>query len=135
MILTLIYGGITHHYLSSNLPYCNRINNLGTIANPYVVVMGGNDNVKAGFILGTDSACGAIAGPVSSLRLSDNLDFIIGAYNTNFRKFEELGIQPPTIAGLTPIIGLNYKIPITKNINLENIFSFGIISQALSVSF
>lgn len=135
MITTILLGGITHHYLGSNLPYCNRVNSFGTIVNPYIVAMSGTDKVKAGFILGTDSACGSIVGPVSSFKLSENVDFIAGAYNTNFRNFHERNIAPPTLLNATPIVGFNYKIPITKNIKLENVVSFGIISQALSISF
>lgn len=135
MITTILLGGITHHYLGSNLPYCNRINSVGTITNPYVVAMSGVEKAKAGFIFGTDSACGTIVGPVSSFKLGDNIDFIAGAYNTNYRQFNELGIVPSTIAGLTPILGINYKIKLNENLSLDNIISVGIISHALSVSF
>jgi hypothetical protein len=135
MLTTILLGGMTHHYIGSSLPYCNKINDLGTITNPYVVVMAGDTKIKSGFILGTDSACGTIVGPVSSIRLADNLDFVLGAYNTNFRKFNDLGIEPSTVTGLTPIIGFNYKIPITTKISLDNILSFRIVSQALSTSF
>ncbi len=135
MITTILLGGITHHYLGSNLPYCNRVNSFGTIVNPYIVAMSGTDKVKAGFILGTDSACGSIVGPVSSFKLSENVDFIAGAYNTNFKEFNKLGIEPPSIAGLTPILGVNYKIKLNETLSLDNIISVGIISHAISFSF
>lgn len=97
--------------------------------------MSGTDKAKAGFILGTDSACGSIVGPVSSFKLSDNVDFIAGAYNTNFKEFNKLGIEPPSIAGLTPILGVNYKIKLNETLSLDNIVSIGIISHAISFSF
>lgn len=135
MLTTILLGGLTHHFLGSNLPYCNRINNFGSIVNPYAVVMRGTEDLKAGFILGTDSACGSIVGPVSSFKLSDNVDFIAGVYNTNFREFNKLGIEPPSIAGLTPVLGINYKVKLNKTLSLDNIVSIGIISHAISFSF
>lgn len=135
MLTTILLGGLTHHFLGSSLPYCNRINNFGSIVNPYAVVMRGTEDLKAGFILGTDSACGSIVGPVSSFKLSDNVDFIAGAYNTNFKEFNKLGIEPPSIAGLTPIVGINYKVKLNKTLSLNNIVSVGIISHAISFSF
>ena len=135
MLSTILLGGLTHHFLGSSLPYCNRVNNFGSIVNPYTVVMGGTKDIKAGIILGTDSACGTIVGPVSSFKLSDNVDFIAGAYNTNFKEFNKLGIAPPSIAGLTPVVGINYKIKLNKTLGLDNIISIGIVSQALSISF
>lgn len=135
MLTTILLGGLTHHFLGSSLPYCNRVNNFGSIVNPYAVVMKGTEDVRVGFILGTDSACGTIVGPVSSFKLSDNIDFIAGAYNTNFKEFNKLGIKPPNIVGLTPMIGINYKIKLNKSISLDNIISFGIVSHAVSFSF
>lgn len=135
MLTTILLGGLTHHYIGSNLPYCNRINSVGTITNPYVVVMNGTETAKAGFIFGVDSACGTIAGPVSSFKLSENVDFIAGAYNTNFKQFRDLGIEPPTFAGITPVIGINYKLRLSDRVSLDNIVSFGIISHAISLSF
>lgn len=135
MITTILLGGITHHYLGSSLPYCNAINNVGTIVNPYIVVMSGTNKTKAGFIVGTDSACGRIAGPVASFNLASNLDFIVGGYNTNFKEFKNSGIEPVSIRGITPILGLNYKIPLINNISLDNIISVGIVSHAISFSF
>lgn len=135
LITTILIGGLTHHYLGSSLPYCNKVTNFGSIVNPYTVVMRGTEDLRAGFILGTDSACGTIAGPIVSFKKTENVDFVMGFYNTNFRNFHERNIAPPSIFNATPIVGLNYKIPITKNIKLENVVSFGIISQALSISF
>ena len=134
-MFSLIIGGITHHYLGSSLPYCNRVNNFGTITNPYVVAMKGNEKVKAGFILGTDSACGVISGPISSFKLTNNFDFIAGAYNTNYKQFNDLEIKPVTFGGITPVLGVNYKIQLMNNIALNNIISVGIVSHALSISF
>lgn len=135
MITTILLGGITHHYLGSSLPYCNTINNVGTIVNPYIVTMSGTNKAKVGFIAGTDSACGRITGPVASFNLASNLDFIVGGYNTNFKEFNDIGIKPISIKGITPILGLNYKIPLTNNISLDNIISVGIVSHAISFSF
>ncbi len=135
MLTTILLGGLTHHFLGSSLPYCNRVNNFGSIVNPYTVVMTGTEDLKAGFILGTDSACGTIAGPISSFKLSDNVDFIAGFYNTNFREFNKIGIKPSNIAGLTPVVGINYKVRLSKSISLDNIISVGIVSHAVSFSF
>lgn len=135
MTASILLGFLTHHYIGSNLNYCNSINSYGTIHNPYVVAMVGISDYKLGFIKGKDSACGDIFGPVSSFKLRDNLDFIAGGYNTNFEEFERLGTKPPSISGITPVLGLNYKIPLTNNINLNNIVSIGIITHAISVDF
>jgi len=134
-MISLILGGITHHFIGSNLPYCNRINDFGTIHNEYVVVMAGSSEAKVGFIKGKDSACGDILGPISSFKMSDNIDFILGGYNTNFKDFEKLGIIPFSVGSITPVMGIDYKIPITKNLEIHNIISFGIISHAIGLSF
>ena len=101
MVLSLFYGGITHHYLASNLPYCNRINNnsFGTIHNEYVIGLIGDEDFKVGVLSGKDSACGNILGPITTTKLSDNVDFVLGGYNTNFDKFHKLAIEPPSIGG------------------------------------
>lgn len=138
-MISLIYGGITHHYLASSLPYCNRINNVGTIHNEYVIGMAGSENFRVGILSGKDSACGNILGPISATKISENVDFMLGGYNTNFDKFHELGIEPPSIGGITPVIGFNYKLNLYNSdnvkVNLENVISVGIITHALSVNF
>lgn len=138
-MISLMYGGITHHYVGSNLPYCNRINNVGTIHNEYVIAMAGNKNAKVGFLKGKDSACADIFGPISSFKLSDNVDFMLGAYNTNFKAFEKLGINPPSFGNVTPVVGLDFKIPLIKTdsfeLNIDNLVSVGIITHAVSMSF
>lgn len=134
-MISLIYGGITHHYLASNLPYCNRINNVGTIHNEYIIALAGNNKAKFGFLNGKDSACGNIFGPISSFNVRKNIDIMVGGYNTNFNEFNKLGIIPVHVGNITPIIGANFKIPITKNIEINNLISIGIITHAISVSF
>lgn len=134
-MISLLFGGITHHFIGSNLPYCNRINSVGTIHNEYIVAMAGNSKTKIGFIKGKDSACGDIFGPVSSFKMSDNTDFVLGGYNTNFDDFKKLGIIPFSIGSVTPVVGFDYKIPITKNLEIHNIVSFGIISHSIGLSF
>ncbi len=113
-MISLIYGGITHHYLASNLPYCNRINNVGTIHNEYVIALAGNNKAKFGFLNGKDSACGNIFGPISSFNIRKNIDIMVGGYNTNFNEFNKLGIVPVHVGNITPVIGANFKIPITN---------------------
>jgi hypothetical protein len=135
LIISILLGGITHHYLGSSLAYCNSLNKFGTIYSPYTVVMLGDKEKKLGFIKGKDSACGDIFGPVASFYLSENVDFIAGSYNANFKAFEERGMVPPSVFGITPILGINYKIPITKNIEIANVVSIGIISHSISFSF
>ena len=135
MDASLLYGGITHHYLAPKLNYCNTINNYGTIHNEYIIGLVGSKKTKAGFILGKDSACGTIAGPVVSYSLHKNLEVIAGGYNANFDKFASRGMQPPTMFGFTPIIGLDYRIYLTKNISIDNLVSVGIITHALRIDF
>ena len=139
MIVDLILGGITHHYLAHNLPYCNTVNSIGTIKNPYAIVMAGDEDAKIGFLKGKDSVCGDIYGPISSFKLSDNFDFILGGYNTNFKEFNNRGITPPSIGGVTPVVGLNYSIPLVQNgkfkTSLDTMFSFGIITHGIKFSF
>ena len=138
-MISLLYGSITHHFIGSNLPYCNRINSNGSIHNEYVIAMVGDANTKVGILKGKDSACGNIMGPVSSFKMSDNFEFILGGYNTNFKKFNELGMRPPTIGGITPIVGLDYRLPIYNGdkfkITLDNLVSIGIITHSLRVDF
>lgn len=134
-MISLIYGGITHHYLGSNLPYCNRINNVGTIHNEYIIAMAGTRETKLGIIKGKDSACGNIVGPISSFQISENVDFMLGWYNTNFKKFRSIGIEPPSYYGITPVIGFDYKIKITEKISIDNLISVGIITHAIRMDF
>ena len=137
MVLSLLYGGITHHYLGSSLPYCNRIgnNSFGTIHNEYVIGLIGNEQSKIGLISGKDSACGNILGPIATTNMSDNIDFVFGGYNTNFKKFHELGIEPPSIAEFTPVVGLDYKIKLSNNISIDNLISIGIITHSVRIDF
>jgi len=138
-MISLIYGGITHHFVASNLPYCNTINNYGTIHNEYVIAMAGSQDVKLGIIKGKDSACGDIFGPIGSISLTENVEFLAGGYNTNFKDFEKLGIQPPSISGITPVVGLDFRIPLYEDENIkftvDNLISVGIITHALRVDF
>jgi hypothetical protein len=138
-MVTIIYGGITNHYLAPSLPYCNTVNNYGTIHNEYVIGMVGDEEFKAGILKGRDSACGEITGAVTSTKIIDDVDFVFGGYNTNFKEFKELGIMPPSVYGITPVLGANFKVSLYKNENyelkLENIVSLGITSHAISVNF
>ena len=138
-MISLIYGGITHHYLASSLPYCNRINNVGTIHNEYVIAMAGSQDAKIGILKGKDSACGDIMGPISSFAVSENVDFMLGGYNANVKEFEKLGIVTPNFGGITPVVGFNLKLPLIKTksfqMDINNLVSIGIITHALSVSF
>lgn len=139
MNIALLYGGLTHHYISSNLNYCNRINNNGSIFNEYYIAMVGSKNNKVGIIKGKDSVCGNIFGVITSNKIYDNLDMIIGGYNTNLNKFKQRNISPPNINKVTPVIGLNFKIPIYEDksykINFNNVISYGIITHSIGVEF
>jgi hypothetical protein len=139
-MISLIYGGITHHFLAKDLPYCNKISGgMGTIHNEYVIAMAGSREAKIGILSGKDSACGSIFGPISSFAVSENVDFMLGGYNTNFKKFEQRGIVPPSIGGITPVVGLDFKIPLYQNgeskVSLDTLVSFGIVTHAINVSF
>jgi hypothetical protein len=137
MVLSLLYGGITHHYLASNLPYCNRIgnNSFGTIHNEYVIGLIGDEDLKVGLISGKDSACGNILGPITTTKISENVDFVLGGYNTNVKKFHKLGIEPPSFAGVTPVVGIDYKIRLTNNVSIDNLISIGIATHSLRIDF
>jgi hypothetical protein len=139
-MLSLIYGGITHHYLAKDLPYCNPIKGgMGTIHNEYVIAMAGSKDFRLGLISGKDSACGNIMGPISATRISDNIDFMLGGYNTNFKKFRDRMIEPPSIGGITPVVGLDFKIPLFEyedtKLSLDTLVSFGVITHAINLSF
>jgi hypothetical protein len=139
MLTTIILGGITHHYIAPKLNYCNTINNIGTIQNNYIGVMVGNKRFQGGFIKGKDSACANITGLISSYNLSDNFNFMVGGYNTNFKEFEQRNMVPPSVFGVTPIVGVNYKIPLYENkktkISLDTLFSVGIVTHGIAVTF
>lgn len=138
-MLSLIYGGITHHFIGSNLTYCNNINNYGSIHNEYIIAMAGTKSAKLGLIKGKDSACGNIIGPISSFSILDDVEFLVGGYNTNYKDFKKLGIRPPSIIGLTPILGLDFRIPLYEDkgikFSIDNLVSLGIITHALRVDF
>lgn len=139
MLTTLLLGGITHHYIAHDLNYCNLINEIGTIQNNYVGVLMGSKDLQIGLMVGKDSACGDIIGPIASLNLNDKFSFIVGGYNTNHQKFYNRGITPITSGDITPVLGVDYKVPLYKNNNttiaLDNIISFGIITHTITISF
>ena len=139
MLTTLLLGGITHHYLAHDLDYCNLINEVGTIQNNYVGVLVGSKKFQVGLMMGKDSVCGNIVGPIASLNVNDRFSFIVGGYNTNHQKFYDRGITPITSGDITPVLGIDYKVPLYKNngttIALDNIMSFGIITHAITISF
>lgn len=139
MLYTLILGGLTNHYIGSSLPFCNRINNVGTIINPYAIALVGNENAKFGAIVGTDSMCNKIAGPISSFKLGENFDFVLGAYNNNYRHANPKQMESLGFPRITPVLGVNYKISLYKSTNfsveLNNVLSLGITTHALAVNF
>jgi hypothetical protein len=139
MISTLIFGGITTHLIGSNLNYCNKLNNYGTIHNEYIIAMVGSNNTQFGVIKGRDSVCSNIIGPIGSIRLGKNFRFIAGGYNTNRKQFAERGIISPSVAGVTPVIGIDYEIHLYKSNNFEivahNLVSFGITTHSIGVNF
>ena len=134
-MISILQGGITHHYTAPNLNYCNTINNVGSIYNQYTIVMVGSKNAKVGFLKGKDSVCANIAGPISSFRISNNVDFMLGGYNANSNAFRKRNMVPIEFGGVTPVVGFNFKIPITKSIEINNLVSIGIVTHAISVSF
>lgn len=134
MFFSLLLGGLTHHYIGSSLPYCNTVNDLGTIQHAYAAGMIGNKNFQAGIIMGKDSACGNIAGPITSTRINKNFAVVLGGYNTNYNDFRKRGIEPPSIKGITPIAGLDYSIHITNNISLDTVVSIGIITHGIKIT-
>lgn len=139
MLTTLLLGGITHHYLAHDFNYCNLINDVGTIQNNYVGVLMGSKDLQVGLMVGKDSVCGDIVGPIASLNVNDRFSFIVGGYNTNHQKFYDRGITPITSGDITPVLGIDYKVPLYKSNNttiaLDNIMSFGIITHAITISF
>jgi hypothetical protein len=135
MITSILLGGLTHHYMLPQGNYCNKVNSNGSILNPYTIVLVGNTTLKTGAILGTDSVCAPIYGSVSSVSVYKNLDFMVGGYNTNSGAFQERGLNPISINGITPIIGFDYRIKLYKNITLDTLVSVGIITHALRVDF
>jgi len=134
-MISIMLGGLTHHYIGSSFNYCNKLNDFGSIANPYTVVMAGTKNSKIGLITGKDSVCANILGPISSFYLKENLDVIVGGYNVNREEFKKRQIEPLSIGGFTPVLGVNYKLPITNNISINNLISFGIITQSIGINF
>ena len=101
--------------------------------------MAGTSKARLGVLAGTDSVCGRILGPISSFRVSENVDLMLGGYNTNISNFKARGIEPPSFYGITPVAGLDFKIPLIKTntyqVNLDNLVSVGIVTHAISVSF
>jgi hypothetical protein len=135
MIFSILLGGLTHHYVLPEGNYCGQVNNYGSIVNPYVISMVGSEKLKTGMILGKDSSCSNIFGSVSSVNLYKNIDLMVGAYNTNTREFNNRGLQPIEYYGMTPILGIDYRIKLYKNITLDTLVSLGIVTHALRVDF
>jgi hypothetical protein len=138
-MVTIMYGGVTHHYVSPKLNYCNTINNYGTIHNQYTAVLVGDDSLKAGVLKGKDSVCADILGLIGTAQIKKNIDFVAGGYNTNFDEFRVRNIEPPSVLGVTPVLGVNFKMPIYQSqkykVELNNLVSLGIITHSVSVSF
>lgn len=138
-MISILLGGLTHHYIGSTFNYCNTVNSYGTIQNNYVATLIGDSNKKFGLLVGKDSACGDIVGPISSFNIDYNLDLVAGFYNTNFENFSKRGIRPPSVFGQTPVLGIDYKIDLYKSesldIKLDTIFSIGIITHSISFNF
>jgi hypothetical protein len=101
--------------------------------------MAGDKDTKIGMIKGKDSACGNIMGPIASFTISEDFEFIAGGYNTNFKKFNKIGISPPSVSGITPVLGIDYRLPIYKSsklkVTIDNLVSIGIITHSLRVDF
>lgn len=138
-MVSILYGGITNHFIGSNLNYCNSLNKIGTIHNEYAIVLTGSKNKQIGFIKGKDSVCSNIFGIISSFRIDQNIRIIAGGYNTNTRDFEKRNIRPVSIKGYTPLIGMDYELPIYKSTNFEivfhNLLSLGITTHSVGVNF
>lgn len=135
MITSILLGGLTHHYILSTANYCNKINSNGSILNPYSIAMIGTNKIKSGIIIGKDSVCSPIYGSITSYNIYNNLDLMIGGYNTNIKQFHKKNIEPPSINGITPVLGLDYRIKLQNNITLDTLVSVGIITHALRVDF
>jgi hypothetical protein len=97
--------------------------------------MTGNESVRGGVIAGKDSACGDIVGPIGAVSVTESVQVVVGAYNTNTKKFADRGIQAPSLAGATPVLGFDYSIPLTKRVFLDTIVSLGVITHAIRVTF
>jgi hypothetical protein len=138
-MISLLYGGITNHFIGHDLNYCNKLNNIGTIHNEYVIAMVGDKNIQAGLIKGKDSVCSNITGPIASFRLDEDIRLIMGGYNTNVNDFKKRGIQPPNVGSFTPVIGIDYEIYLYKSNNFEvvahNLISLGITTHSIGVNF
>ncbi len=136
-MISLLYGGITHHYLNPDLAYCSRINNnnFGTIHNEYVIGLVGSEEIKIGGLVGKDSACANIYGPVMTFKLNTYFDFVLGGYNTNTKAFHKMGMEPPSINGVTPVIGIDFKLPLNRYLSLDTVISYGIITHAIRINF
>lgn len=141
MIITLSMGLLTHHIIGADLDYCNQINNIGTISNTYFTLTAGEEKGHVGVIAGQDSVCGNIFGGFGEYFLTKELGVVLGAYNTNTRRYNDRGINPLSIEGteITPILGLNYKISLHRNerygIILNNLVTPYILSSSIGIQF
>ena len=121
-----------------DLNYCKKIGGLGTITNPYVIGMVGNTNSpwKVGGLVGKDSVCGNIGGVIATYEFNKNWELVVGGYNTNYKKFINRGFEPVTIGKtITPVVGLNHRLYLNKNISLNTTISLGIITHGLRFDF
>jgi hypothetical protein len=139
LMISLIAGGITHHYIASHLKYCNRINNSGTIVNEYFILSAGTEEGRLGLLKGKDSACGDIYGAMVFASVNPYLDFVVGGYNTNFDAFRRRKMHPVVESEITPVIGVNFRIPLYTSkdfsVNIENLISYGITTHGIGVTF
>lgn len=141
MELLILMGGLTFHPISPrNLDqhYNNHIGPLGMIANPYGVILVGDNRHKIGVIHGLDSVGGKILGPIIHTKLTENFAFVVGGYNYNRSIYNSRGMASPSIGGITPIIGLdaNFELYRGKSYAIEshNILSI-ITTHSIGIKF
>jgi len=104
MINELIIGGLVHHFTDVT-PIENTSFRYNAIAkvNDFNILVGQNSIKDPIYGFGYDIA------------LTQNLDFKLGAYFQDGNKFLDYGYYVPNVM---PIIGLEFDIPLTKNIGV-----------------
>ena len=73
-------------------------------------------------LIGNNSIGKFIYGAGYDFKLKNNLNFKIGGYIQDETEFNKLGVEVAT-ADFMPIIGLEYKLYLTRNISLTNIIT------------
>lgn len=129
---SLTYSFINGHTFAREESFKNKIDSKGALMYNPIISYSYNDN---NFIVGKDSIDSSFLGYYKRYN-----HFIIGLYSHNIKKWDKVkleafNIQLSDTLGLIPIVGLEYKQNLFKNIYLKEVITPATFSIGISVYF